>query len=80
MSRKNPGLAFILSFLICGIGQIYNGQTGKGIVLLVLYAISIALCAVAIGFITTPILWIYGMVDALRTAEKINRQIAAPAP
>jgi hypothetical protein len=25
-----------------------------------------------IGFITTPALWIYGMVDAYKTAEKIN--------
>jgi len=80
MSRKNPGLAFVLSFLFCGIGQIYNGQTVKGVVLLVLYAISIALCTVIIGFVPLVILWIYGMVDALRTAENINRSAAQPAP
>ena len=80
MSRKNPGLAFVLSFLFCGIGQIYNGQTVKGVVLLVLYAISIALCTVIIGFVPLVILWIYGMVDALRTTESINRSLAAHQP
>lgn len=55
-----------------GLGQIYNGQIGKGIIFLALYLISILLVTVVVGFITTPILWIWGMVDAYKTAEKIN--------
>jgi hypothetical protein len=31
---------------------------------------------VLIGFITTPILFIYGMYDAYKSAEKINFDIA----
>ncbi|PKK90486.1 MAG: hypothetical protein CVV64_08975 [Candidatus Wallbacteria bacterium HGW-Wallbacteria-1] len=31
---KNPGLAALLSFLIMGLGQIYNGQLDKGLLLL----------------------------------------------
>jgi len=31
---KNPSIATILSFFYMGLGQIYNGQIGKGIVLL----------------------------------------------
>jgi TM2 domain-containing membrane protein YozV len=81
---KNPGIAAVLSFFWAGLGQIYNGEISKGILLLVLYVISACLIFVVIGFITTPILWIYGMVDAYRTAEKINagagvgRQFALP--
>ncbi|MDL4840564.1 DUF5683 domain-containing protein [Aquibacillus rhizosphaerae] len=71
---KNAGLAAVLSFLICGLGQIYNGQIGKGIGFIVVYAISWALMVVLIGFITTPILWIWGMIDAYKVAEKINQQ------
>jgi len=71
-SAKSPGTAVVLSFFWAGLGQIYNGEIGKGIVLIILHAISWLLMFVVIGFITTPILWIYGMIDAYKTAEKIN--------
>jgi TM2 domain-containing membrane protein YozV len=74
---KNPTTATILSFFIMGLGQIYNGQIGKGIMFIVLYAISWLLMFVIVGFITTPILWIWGMVDASRSAKRINEKIAA---
>lgn len=72
---KNPGVAAVLSFFYCGLGQIYNGQIFKGIMMLVAYTISALLMYVLIGFITTPILWIWGMYDAYRTAEKINKAV-----
>lgn len=73
---KNPGLAAVLSFFYMGLGQIYNGQIAKGIAFLVVYSISWILTIVVIGLITTPILWIYGMYDAYKSAEKINQDIA----
>ena len=73
-SGKSAGLAAVLSFFWCGLGQIYNGQIGKGVAMLVVYVISIALAFVLIGLVTTPILWIWGMVDAYRTAERLNRE------
>jgi TM2 domain-containing membrane protein YozV len=72
VAEKSPGLAAVLSFFWAGLGQIYNGEITKGIVLMVAYVVSCVLIALVIGFITTPILWIYGMVDAYRTAEKFN--------
>ncbi len=74
---KNPAVATVLSFFIMGLGQIYNGQIGKGILFICFYAVSIALMFVFIGFITTPILWIVGMVDANRSAKRVNEKIAA---
>ncbi|NHM28941.1 hypothetical protein G7K71_18630 [Desulfofundulus sp. TPOSR] len=71
--HKNPGLAAVLSFLVCGLGQIYNGQVGKGIALFVAAGITGLLCAVVIGFILLPVVWIYGIYDAYRTAEIINK-------
>lgn len=44
---------------------------------IILWSISIMLMFIIIGFITTPILWIYGMVDANKSAKKINEKIAA---
>jgi TM2 domain-containing membrane protein YozV len=72
VAEKSPGLAAVLSFFWAGLGQIYNGEISKGILLIVVYAISCGLMALVIGFFTTPILWIYGMVDAYKTAEKFN--------
>ncbi|MDE5413095.1 hypothetical protein [Alkalihalobacterium chitinilyticum] len=69
---KNPGLAAVLSFFCAGLGQVYNGEIAKGIAFIIAYFISGLLMLVLIGFITTPILWIWGMVDAYRTAERIN--------
>ncbi|MBA7497505.1 hypothetical protein ES704_00233 [subsurface metagenome] len=73
---KNPSIATILSFFFMGLGQIYNGQIGKGVVFIILYGISVALMWVVIGFVTTPILWIWGMVDANNSAKKINEKMA----
>ena len=73
---KNPGIAAVLSFFWTGLGQIYNGQIAKGIVFILVYALSWVLMIVIIGFITTPIIWIYGMYDAYSSAQKINGDIA----
>lgn len=43
------------------LGQIYNGQILKGLILLVAYFISWLMMYIIIGFITTPILWICTM-------------------
>jgi TM2 domain-containing membrane protein YozV len=75
-AMKNAGLSAVLSFFCAGLGQIYNGQIGKGIGFIVGYFISICLMFVLVGFITTPILWIWGMVDAYKQAEKINSKLA----
>ena len=76
---KNPGIGAVLSFFWMGLGQIYNGQIAKGIAFMVAYAVSWLLMLVVIGLITTPILWIYGMYDAYKSAEKINFDIARRA-
>ncbi len=73
---KNPGLAAILSFFYMGLGQIYNGQIAKGVFFIILYSISALLIIILVGIVTTPILWIYGIYDAYKSAEKINRDIA----
>lgn len=69
---KSPGIAAVLSFLIQGLGQIYNGQILKGLVLVVLQAINVALMNILIGFITYPIVLIYAVYDAYRVAERTN--------
>jgi len=73
---KNPSIATVLSFPWMGAGQIYNGEIAKGLAFIILYAFSVLLMFVLIGFITTPILWIWGMVDANGSAKRINERLA----
>ena len=71
-NRKNPGLAAVLSFFIPGLGQIYNGQIGKGILVIILSIVFSAMVIFLIGFILAPAIWIWAMYDAYSTAKKIN--------
>jgi TM2 domain-containing membrane protein YozV len=64
-SGKNPILAAILSFVIPGLGQVYNGQIVKGIVIFVAFIIGIFLVV-----IPGVIVWLYGIYDAYTTAQK----------
>ena len=53
-----------MSFLIPGLGQLIKGQILKGIVFMICSVISAFMVFVLIGFITTPILWIWSIYDA----------------
>lgn len=59
--KKSPILAAILSFCLGGLGQVYNGQPGKGLLI----------------FFTSILIipWIIGIFDAYITANKINNGI-----
>jgi TM2 domain. len=65
--EKNPILSVILSFFISGLGQVYNGETLKGVALFF---------GTIIGYfifvIPGVIVWVYGMYDAYTTAKKMN--------
>jgi len=67
---KSPGLALFLSFLFAGLGQFYNGEIGKGLVMLIL---TILLWLLFLGWI----IWIWSMIDAYSSAKRLN--IAANA-
>lgn len=74
--EKKARTAVLLSFLFCGLGHLYSGERGKGIVLVVAYMVSLLLMSGAIGFLTTPILWVWGMYDAYKSVERTNHQRA----
>ena len=72
VERKSSGLAAVLSFLFVGLGQVYNGQIGKGLLFIIIGVICVFLMLFLIGFILYPIFWIYNIYDAYNTAKKIN--------
>ena len=99
---KSSGLAAVLSFFWCGLGQLYTGQIGTGITLMLGYpvlmlfgfALTFGGCLSAATANTQPeqssaggvlllgllfllaalALWIFGMVNAYRTAERANQE------
>ena len=67
--KKSEGIAAVCSFLFVGLGQIYNGQIGKGIMFIIIGVILIFSLILAILY---PIFWVYNIYDAYRTAQRIN--------
>jgi TM2 domain-containing membrane protein YozV len=79
VTPKNPVLSLVLSLVIPGLGQIINGETGKGIALIVGVVISFFLIFVLIGFLTWFAIWVFAMYDAFQGAKKWNVAHGFPA-
>jgi TM2 domain-containing membrane protein YozV len=58
--RKNPKLALLLNCLICGLGYAYLGQFGKALLFFILWPLVLP--------------WVFAIMDAWESAERINRQ------
>ena len=71
---RNPILAAILSLIVAGLGQIYNGQIGKGVIFIVVQLINCALTTILIGWILLPIVGLWAMIDAYITAKRNNER------
>jgi TM2 domain-containing membrane protein YozV len=81
--RKHPALAAVLSFVVCGLGQIYNGELLRGLVLFILFVVLFVVfwaleANFTIGLLVPIVLWIFGIVDAYRAAHQLNRDTPGP--
>ncbi len=84
--KRNPGVAAVLSFLIPGLGQIYNGGISHGIGYMVLYAFGVVFFLEGIfnewkfgtsliGPIVMFIAYFAGASNAYKSAVDINRAL-----
>jgi hypothetical protein len=87
--RKSPGVAFLLSFLIAGAGQGYNGQWGKAVLMFGGAAAGLAVANAGsedcdlyedcgqftAGVVTAVGIWIWSFIDAPLTASAINTRL-----
>lgn len=68
--NSDPGIAAVASALLPGLGQMYNGQIAKGIILLILYSFSFMLIFVFIGLFMVLPIWLFAIYDAYSVAQK----------
>ncbi|WP_025948695.1 hypothetical protein [Geobacillus thermocatenulatus] len=68
-------MAGLLSLLFPGLGQIYNRQTNKGLIAMLLQFVFILVGIFTMGFLGMPavVLWIWGIVDAIIYAPKRDK-------
>jgi hypothetical protein len=94
--RKSPLVAGVLSAFIPGAGQFYNGQAGKGAVMLLLGggAVGVAVAggrsekcqlesscaALWAGLAGATVIWIWSVVDAISSANSISGRSVSASP
>lgn len=69
VEQKNPLVAAVLSFLVPGWGQVYNGQGYlKGLLFVIGYIVGLL-------FLVVPgmVVWVYGIYRAYKVADNINK-------
>lgn len=65
--RKSPGLAALASFLLAGLGQVYNGNLLKGL------GVFLGVLIGSLFFVIPGVaVFLYGIFDAYSTAQKMN--------
>jgi TM2 domain-containing membrane protein YozV len=77
---KSPILALVLSVLLPGIGQIYNGQPAKAFAFFFSFVGAIWMCAEGDPMpfaLLIPFVYFYGLVDAYASAALQNARHAA---
>jgi TM2 domain-containing membrane protein YozV len=65
--EKNQMTAGFCSTVLPGLGQVYNGETGKGFAIFLL-----TLAGLALFIIPGLIVWLYGIYDAYNVSGKMN--------
>lgn len=68
-SVLRPWLAAALS-LVCGLGQLYNGQVVKGMLLMILGTTAVVSLSLLIGKVLALMVWGYAIIDAFLVARR----------
>jgi len=74
-STLRPWLAALLS-VICGLGQLYNGQIVKGMVLLLCGLATVVTWPFLPTKVLAPFLWLYAMSDAYLVAQRTTPRVS----
>jgi TM2 domain-containing membrane protein YozV len=78
-SMLRPWLAALLS-VICGLGQLYNGQIMKGMTLLLCGIVTVMTWQFLPVKVLAPFLWLYAIADAYLVARRVIPQTSQRRP
>ncbi len=68
--RKNRWLAAFLSLVWPGLGQMYAGRWGKGLLMFFGQMANLVLLFATVGLFSVPALWLWGVIDAYAGAAR----------
>jgi TM2 domain-containing membrane protein YozV len=74
INPRSPIGAIVLSLIIPGLGSMYGGEVGIGVVILCAYLVSFALILAIIGLVLCPAVWIFGLWHAYHAVTRWNRE------
>jgi TM2 domain-containing membrane protein YozV len=72
VAPTNVALCVLLSVFTPGLGSMVASNTGTGVLIIVLYIVAAILSLLLIGIPFVIGIWIWGMVDAYKSAQKWN--------
>ena len=80
IGTKNSGLAAVLSLILPGLGQMYAGQIGRGLLFLFIGIPLTAIVALFFFWLIFPIFlplafWIWNIFDAYNICNEYNRRL-----
>ena len=72
MMKKSVAVAALLTIVFLGIGHFYIGLNQKGIMFIVAYIVSAILILLFIGFILVIAVWIWALIDVIKSTNALN--------
>lgn len=66
----NPFVAALASVLVPGLGQLYNREPKKGIVIFAASVVAAFSFLALVGFVLYPAVWLYAIYDAYTVADR----------
>ncbi|MFC7175882.1 hypothetical protein [Halosegnis marinus] len=70
----NPFVAALLSAVFPGLGQLYNRELEKGLLVIVASFLAGLSVLVFVGLLLFPLVWIYAVWDAYTVADRQSRE------
>ncbi|QLG29024.1 zinc-ribbon domain-containing protein [Halorarum halophilum] len=66
----NPFVAAVLSAVFPGLGQLYNRELEKGLLVIAASILAVLSAVILVGFVLYPAVWLFAIYDAYTVAER----------
>lgn len=80
VSGRSRLVAATLSAMFPGLGHLYAREFGRALGFAVAFVLALPTVVVLVGVVLVPVVWLYGVYDAARTAGRRDRRPAPEVP